>query len=89
MIAPLRAVISKEFAEDCKACFQTPAGERVLAELCKHRNPLEHCFLPDERTTEHVRGNQEVVALLWLHGTAGLIIQPPAPTTTHESNHHA
>lgn len=78
-VAPLSSLFGEGFAKDCRECFQTAAGERVLAELCKHRNPLAHWFVPDERAAAHVRGNQEVVALLWLHGTAGMIIQPPKP----------
>ena len=83
MIAPLRQLLKDEdFQADCRDCFQTSAGERVLAALCKHRSPLEHCFLPDARASDHIRGQQELVALLWLYGTAGVRVQPGVADTT-------
>lgn len=53
------------FWQDCVTIFTTPAGERVLARLCRLASPLGHRAIADPVLSAHAHGRAEVVASLW------------------------
>lgn len=67
-------------AELIRLVFESANGQELLGLLCEAANPIEH--LPG--STEHERGNKEVVATLWRHGAAMAVARPP--TTTKQQN---
>ncbi len=63
-------------AELIRLVFESANGQELLGLLCEAANPIEH--FPS--STEHERGNKEVVATLWRHGAARTVARPPTTT---------